>query len=218
MPVLVYANADIIFLPDLLTSLAQVDVLPKPYLLTGRRHDIDVTEAVNFADPAQVVSLRQRAIAQGHKYPPLGMDYFGFRRGSLAGLPDLVVGRPRWDNYMIYHARQRGDLVIDGTDAIFAIHQNHDYSHHLQGTQGVWQGREAQDNLQAAGGWMYVFTLKHATHTLGPDGLRPIRRTMTMEEHFYTYLALHRWTDRPYAAARRLKAAVLRRPPESRLS
>ena len=30
-------------------------------------------------------------------------------------MPDFAIGRAGWDNWMIYHARQQGWPVIDGT-------------------------------------------------------------------------------------------------------
>jgi hypothetical protein len=190
-PILCYANADIIFFDDLYRALEVVECQPKPYLLTGRRHDTVVQELIDFRDGGQVEALRQHALQQGKKYPPGGMDYFIFRRGVLANLPDFAVGRPRWDNWMLYYARKNDYLLVDATDAVFAIHQNHDYSHHAQGTSGVWEGKEAQQNLALAGGWDYVFTLADATHEMSPAGLKRVFRPSPIRTRLRRFGALH---------------------------
>jgi hypothetical protein len=59
-----------------------------------------------------------------------------------------VIGRGGYDNYLIYYCRSRGIPVIDLTEAVMAIHQNHDYAHHPTGEDGVFSGSEAQLNYQ----------------------------------------------------------------------
>ena len=196
-PVLCYSNADMVFFNDLLSAVAILECQPRAYLLTGRRHDTDVTTAVDFCDAAQTQALLQLAVEHGKKYPPVGMDYFVFRKGSLTNLPEFAVGRPRWDNWMLYFARKNGFLLVDATEAVFAIHQNHDYSHHAQGTAGVWEGNEAQRNMTFAGGWDYIFTLNHATHQLDANGLQRAHRRKKKYEWLSEVRALHPWTRRP---------------------
>ena len=207
--VLCYTNADILFFPDLFAAIAVAEAQPRPYLLTGRRHDVDVVTPIDFTNAGAVRELIAHAREAGKRYPPLGMDYFVFQRGKLPTLPDFAVGRPRWDNYMLYHARKHKLLVIDATDAIFAIHQNHDYSHHKAGTRGVWEGAEAQANLDLAGGWDYIFTLKNATHTMNSAGKLQESRLQSPFEKLSEFGALHTWSRRPLGLARRAKRRVL---------
>jgi len=54
---------------------------------------------------------------------------------------------------------------------VFAIHQNHDYSHHPEGERGIYGGGEAQENFVNMQG--QFATLENATHRLTPTGLRP---------------------------------------------
>jgi hypothetical protein len=206
--VVCYSNADIILMQDVIEAVKIVEQHSKSYLLTGRRYDMGVHTYIDFGDPVQVEELKRAVVEHGEKYPPLGMDYFIFRRGTLLNLPDFAVGRPRWDNYMLYYARKYGYLVIDATDAILAVHQNHDYSHHPQGMEGVWEGKEAQDNLSMAGGWNYVFTLRNSTHTMGVTGLRKASISLTRYERLNAYSALNKWARTPIAAVRRIRQLV----------
>ena len=54
---------------------------------------------------------------------------------------------------MLYRARSIPAALIDATPVMMAVHQNHDYSHHPQGKDSVWNGDEALTNhdLLAAG-------------------------------------------------------------------
>ncbi len=42
-PYLVYANADILFLPDLVTAVKRLAESDKPFLAVGQRYDMDIT-------------------------------------------------------------------------------------------------------------------------------------------------------------------------------
>lgn len=62
---------------------------------------------------------------------------------------------------------------MDVSAAVVAVHQNHDYSHVLQGKDGVYSGEEARRNYELAGGWSHLRTIADATEVLGEDGLKP---------------------------------------------
>ncbi len=62
--------------------------------------------------------------------------------------------------------------VVDATQVVLAIHQNHDYSHHPGGQTGLWKDVEAQQN-QALLGKGHFATIDNATHLFTPSGLRP---------------------------------------------
>ena len=42
-------------------------------------------------------------------------------------IPDFAIGRTSWDNWLVYNARLNKHPVINGTQSIDIIHQNHDY-------------------------------------------------------------------------------------------
>jgi hypothetical protein len=73
------------------------------------------------------------------------------------------------------------------------VHQNHDYSHHPKGVEGVWYGAEAQLN-RAAGGIAFAFTPVDADWRLSPKGL--VRNYCRGDWERYLQLAhiLHRGT------------------------
>jgi len=88
---------------------------------------------------------------RGALHLPAGSDYFAFPRALFGEMPDFAVGRAGWDNWMIYHARQQGYAVVDGTPSIIAIHQDHDYSH-LPDGKTHYELPESRQNEALAGG------------------------------------------------------------------
>ena len=100
------------------------------------------------------------------------IDYFVFPRDLFREIPPFAIGRPRWDNWMLYRARSLRVPLIDATQVMMAVHQNHDYAHHPQGKDGVSHGDEAVINEKLAGGLVHWFTLDDATYLLTPEKLR----------------------------------------------
>ena len=62
--------------------------------------------------------------------------------------------------------------MIDASQVVLAIHQNHDYGHHPAGTKGVHDGTEALRNRAMVGEWYHLHTTEDATHRLTPKGLK----------------------------------------------
>ena len=165
-----YVNADILLLEDFLPSVKRVGQELDRFLMVGRRWDLEVKEPLSF-DPAGRERLRRQLSVAGRKHPPAGSDYFVFRRGEFADMPEFALGRAGWDNWMIYAARAKRLAVVDATGSVTIIHQTHDYGH-LPGGQPHYRLPESETNLRLAGGREMIFTLKDATWRLGPSGLR----------------------------------------------
>jgi len=187
-----YVNGDMLFLDDLLQATRLIaDHYPR-FLLVGQRMDLEVEGPLEF-EKGWDVRLRALAQERGRLHEPEAIDYFIFRRGQWGQIPRFAIGRAGWDNWMIYRAARSLKIpVITATHDVLAIHQNHDYSHHPQGQQGVWQGIEAERNRALAGGYRHILTLEDATHEL-VDG--KIRRRPVLER-------LRRELQRRHIAAR----------------
>lgn len=176
--ILCYVNADIILMSDFLKAIERVKrcsffFLGKPFLLVGQRWNVDINEAWDFSASNWKTRLRDYVLRTGSLASVSAIDYFVFTRGLLEDMPPFAVGRPAWDNWVIYLARSLGYPVINATSAIIAVHQNHDYSHNTNGKTGVYQGPEARHNLELAGGLDHCYSLVDATWTLTPRWLRP---------------------------------------------
>jgi hypothetical protein len=168
---LCYVNCDIILMEDFCRAIERVRAAHKEFLMVGRRCDADIAEPLRFEQHDWQTELRNLALHRGRKRTAEWIDYFVFSRGMYgADMPPFVL-RVFWDNWLVWKALDSGSAVIDASRAVMAVHQNHDYSHHPQGKQGVWNGAEAGRNAQLAGGWRYLRTIADATQTLGDDGL-----------------------------------------------
>jgi hypothetical protein len=169
---LCYINSDIILPADPRRPLA---ALAAPaFLVAGRRINLWLEYEIDFEDAGWADALLARAGSQGTFAEQHGSDYFVFRRNTLGPLPPFLVGRPYWDNWMMYWARERGWPLIDGTIVMQAVHQNHGYEHVPESRGPMWQGPEADHNLALAGGYHTVYGVADATHALGPMGLRKL--------------------------------------------
>jgi hypothetical protein len=162
---LCYVNADILLLGNFLEAASRVRF--GNFLMLGQRWDLDLKHAIDFADAGWQRGVRDLVAAHGVLHPPMGSDYFAFPRdGGLASLPPFAVGRPAWDNWMIYRARRHGIPVVDATQAVMIVHQNHDYAHVKARRGSTWEGPEADQNRALVGGPDRLFTLAHATHRI----------------------------------------------------
>jgi hypothetical protein len=174
-PLLGYVNADIVFLDDLLPSLRRVAL--RRFLLVGRRRGLTLDERLDVHRPGWEQELRARAERNGRLDGAFYVDYFVFRRENPFGeLLPFAVGRPAWDNWLIFQTRRRGIPVVDATRSITAIHQDHGYEHVPEGEGYRWVGPEARANWALAQG-VPRYSIFHATHVLTARGVRPAFET-----------------------------------------
>ncbi|MEO7803004.1 MAG: hypothetical protein ABIS18_00720 [Actinomycetota bacterium] len=178
-PILCYVNADIILPRILVPVLEQVRRYKDAFLISGERWDLDITGSIDFSDPKWEANLVQDVLERGRPLGKGGMDYFVYTRGLFGEMPPFAVGRTAWDNWLLYAALRKRVPLIDASQVVQAVHQNHDYSH-AGGTEMAWKGPEANLNLALAGS--RIFNLEHATHVVRPDG---IYRTLTLRNSPY---------------------------------
>jgi hypothetical protein len=167
-----YINADIILMSDFLHAAQRMAQRQQPFFMVGRRWDLDITEPLAFGAGWEP-TLRAQAQQQGRLHGPSGIDYMVFPRGLIRDLPEFAVGRPGWDNWLIYHLRSRHIAIIDATMAVAIVHQNHDYRHVAQRVGRAWMGPEGQRNLGLVRHPRYLFNIRNATWLLTPRMLVP---------------------------------------------
>lgn len=215
---LCYVNADIILMDDFIQAVRVVVSTRPRFLMVGQRWDLEMKAPFEFVSGWQE-QLRSRLRGESSRHGKMGIDYFVFQPGLYRDIPPFAIGRTVWDNWLISRALALGVPVIDATDVVTAVHQNHDYQHNKHGVDGVWKGPERDANMKLAGGWDYVFNLKHADWLLTPAGLRRPRLTREHLLHRLDNLRVRRPHLGPVAKlARRLLApGNLARSVESRL-
>jgi hypothetical protein len=177
---LCYVNSDIIFLNDFLPALKEVD-FPR-FLVSGQRLDLDLENAWDYESADWERRLRNLLAQKGRLHHPSGIDYFVFTKGTFGEMPPFAVGREGWDNWFIYNARAMGVPVIDATQRIIAVHQNHDYNHVPKKSGSSWEGPESDQNLALVQRRIYQWSLEDSNWTLCDRGL--VKKSLGLRELF----------------------------------
>ena len=120
-----YANSDILFDQSLTKTLTAME----PYLeeredmfLVGRRLNYNVTEGELFNDINEISHASTKAELDHEA----AIDYFVTTANGYPWrrVPDFVVGRVRFDSWLISNAIISGLLTIDATNTVTALHQS----------------------------------------------------------------------------------------------
>ncbi len=181
-PLRCFVNADVLLLDDLVPAVTSVERAFERFLIVGETRDLDVQDALAL-DGAGRAELRRRALDEGRSRGPTAIDYFVFTAGLFDPVPPFVVGRARFDNWLVWRARERGP-VVDATRAVVAVHQRHDYAHVPGGFEEAHFGDEARRNEELAGGSARIYTIFDASHRLQPGGAvrRHVGSTLRLRE------------------------------------
>lgn len=170
---LCYANCDILLMGDFRRAVEAVSRMQKNFLLAGRRWDADIQAPLDFRRKGWEDAVRQLALQTNRQRPGQWIDYFVFSKGLYyRKAPEFVIGRPGWDNWLIWFALSAGAPVVDLSRDVCAVHQNHDYSYHPEGVSGVWQGEEAQQNYRLLENGRKFRTLRSSVYVLQSGRLR----------------------------------------------
>jgi hypothetical protein len=175
--VLAYANADILFFRQVVDLVQVISRTQRKFLFTGHKWLVDVdTELSEEAMGAESALLlhRQASVMAG----ATGIDFFFYPRGQYRTMPPLIVGRPGWDNWMLFDSIKRRLPVIIPHQSIVALHQNHETGHVPDKKPGTrWEGPEAEFNRQSIGSSKILdFSLEDANYQVSPDGRMTARQ------------------------------------------
>lgn len=188
-----YVNGDII-LSENPARIVRL-IARRPFLALSRRINIGASAPLDFANKEWREKLGKLVREKGVPGTESQLDVMLFSRTDcLLHLPPFAVGRPAWDNWYVYNAWKHGVAIVDATQLMPVIHQDHDYSHVPCGRNAQWEGPEGDRNRQLAGGFDNLFTILDSSHLLSPDGLRHARapehveRRMDRVKQYHPYL------------------------------
>ena len=181
-------NADMILMPDFVEVAKQAVKLKEKFVLLSQRWDYDISTPLDFAEGWES-GLRESVRKQNQLHRPAGSDFFLFPKSCYQDIPDFIIGRAGWDNWMIYKARKEGWPVIDCTPSVMIVHQNHDYSH-LPGGKPHYEHPDTNENIRLAGGQAAVrYTILDSTHQLADGKLvRPKMTSLRFTRRFELFL------------------------------
>ncbi len=164
-------NTDILLLKDFTDAIGSVRhaLGTRPFLMVGRRWNLDVTAPIEFGAAWQRDVL-ERVHRQG-KLHTRGLDYWVFPLSLTVQPPPFAVGRWGIDSWFVYRARTFRIPVIDATDVVTAIHQNHDYPR----MKAPFFEAEIARNVTLAGGQSRLASILAADWILTEEGLRKPR-------------------------------------------
>jgi len=165
--VLAFLSADIILTHRIMDAARLAMEWSKRFLLVAQRHDVDVRSRLEF-DAAWEQRWATQAVARGKLHSPGAIDLFMYPRGEYEHMPPFAIGRTSYDNWMLWNAVASGIPLIDATEFVTLIHQNHDYNHALK--IDVWDGVEARENRKWVKHWSNFYSIAHATHAMNAEG------------------------------------------------
>jgi len=198
---LAYVNCDIILMNDFPAALAQVSAAQPRFLMAGRRWDTPIRELWDFSNKEWDVTLRAHVKETGiQPSPPGNSDYFAFPKGLWGDIGPIALGRGGVDPWLVYQARRLGAAVVDTTECVMAVHQNHDQSSSFHRIR-QWR-KETSVNQALVGGEIGKFCLWDATYLLTPSGLVPARGMRYFIRRVDTLHLFHPRLAAPLKAAR----------------
>ncbi len=189
--IIAQVNADIILMNDFVEAVNRAKEIlnGKKFFMIGRRWDLDVNGAIDFDKADWKKKLLEDVKKQGKLHGLAGLDYWVFPRVFQFNPPAFIIGRPGMDSWLIFQARRLKVPVIDATEMVTIIHQNHNYPRKKSDSFGI----EVQRNLDLAGGLTNTFTLRDADWALTGKGLtRPKfpKRIFSILSLFYPWQLL----------------------------
>ena len=127
---LLFINSDILIPENIIESIKIVKERFFNFLLVGHRWNIEVKKIIDFNEENSATLFWEMAEMKSKKDSPAAIDYFGFRKNTFKKIPDFVIGRPGYDNWLIWYARRHFIPVIDISEEVKAIHQIHHFNFH----------------------------------------------------------------------------------------
>lgn len=189
-----WVNTDIILLQDFMEAIQQVEKVFRQFLLIGAKWRL-------YGEPPEIDFTRddwQRYVRKlrernGERQPKSGSNYQVFTNGLFRGhlygclrgrpkkhlhkdfpmeYPPVAFGRIRMDTWLVWQALRRGIPVIDATDVILAVHQDH---RHIgkrvipqdSGSEEIQLQDKLTERRESGGG-----RISNATWVLTKEGLR----------------------------------------------
>jgi len=90
-------------------------------MVIGRRSDVPIRNRTIYI----LEDVKKVAKADGKLHSSYGIDYFAIASNNYPWhkVPDLVIGRPAYDNFLVATATRYNVSVVDATDTVIALHQ-----------------------------------------------------------------------------------------------
>jgi len=154
--IIALVNPDIILMNDFPRAVEQISF--SKFLMMGRTLNLDVKEKIDFNSMNWEQKLRERISKEGKLEGLSAANYWVFSKDLQFNFPTFSAGERGIDNWLIYRARSLKVPVIDTTEAVDIIHQNHE----------TYKRKEDEVILNLT----EMCTLRDADWVLTPQGLK----------------------------------------------
>lgn len=118
-------NIDILLFPDFIEAVFKLKNKLNNFYMVGQRWDLDIDSPINFNDKKWQKKLHNKIYKFGSYHPAAGSDYWVFSNGIDFKVPPFIVGRPSADNWLIYKNLKLDIPVVDSSELVTIVHQNH---------------------------------------------------------------------------------------------
>lgn len=165
-------NIDILLFPDFLRTISRLKKLLPEFFMVGQRWDLDIDEALNFGKGWER-KLKDMVKKNGAFHPATGSDYWVFSKGVNRSIPPFIVGRPAADGWFISDSLRKNIPVIDTTETVMIVHQNHprNDSDQIYIKEKKINAKVYKDSTSTTNKGMRYCTLFDATHVFTETGL-----------------------------------------------
>jgi hypothetical protein len=159
-PLVCYINADILLIQDFIDAVRRLVQRDGAWVMIGQRIDIELRERVDFATKNWQGKVREKALLNGCPMD-ISTDYFVFSSKFYGDIPDFAIGRPAYDNWLLWRAKDLGAALVDASNDVLAIHHLHDFA-----SPSHAKSIETARNRALAGWWPSSFLLSDANRVL----------------------------------------------------
>ncbi len=150
-PFCCWINTDIILMDGLSSIIEQIKIETacKHFLVVGERISLNIFNEIDFKEDTE--KIYKLAREKGASDGLWAVDYFLFPKGMYNSVPPFVIGCSSYDNWLIWFCKNNHISIINTSNVILCIHQNHD---HLSkgGFAHSFSGITAQGNQALANG------------------------------------------------------------------
>lgn len=164
-------NGDIIILDGFYEALRCVTL--KQFVAAGRRYNLEIHDEIDFNDADWRTTLKNRLDQEGELFGPSAIDYVVYSRSILPPvLPPFPVAHGDWDPWFLFQHQQQGIPVVNLSDVVTVIHQNHETPEDAKRKRRKWyRSVEGRTTVRQTGGFSSMITLREADYVMTGKGL-----------------------------------------------
>lgn len=141
-----FLNCDIIIFDEFLNNIVnyhQSDISKSqlPYLLVGKRWDVDGIDKLDFNDNDWETKVKQYSLSNGESHSYGGIDYFIFGVNTFKHIYPFALGKFVWDQWLVGNVYRKDSITVDISETNLVLHQNGDW--YQSSTGGCTRDRKA---------------------------------------------------------------------------